>query len=144
MPRERLLGFLILADVLLSMFSITSNRVLEFLLPAPLRAYAAGEAAQPASLVLTGMWVGVIAATVVSWIGLLKLLRAARPLYLASWVGYLILALLGGPVVQTSFEYAGQMLLALVGGIIVGVVYFSDLRTKFRAFGRAREARGAA
>jgi hypothetical protein len=45
---------------------------------------------------------------------------------------------------QTSLEHAGGILLALVGGTIVGLVYFSDLRTNFRKLGDAREASGAA
>ena len=86
---------------------------------------------------LTALWVGVVVGTVVSWIGLLNLVWGARPLYLGSWMGYLMLALLSGPAISTSFGYAAQMLLALVGGTIVGLVYFSDLRTTFRPLGEA-------
>ena len=44
----------------------------------------------------------------------------------------MVYLLLSGPVVSTAVGYVVQMLMTLVGGAIVGVVYFSELRTRFR------------
>jgi len=144
MPRERLLGLLVLADAALSIITVVANRTLDFLLPPALRTYLLGEGAQRGGPLLEAAWLGVVVATVLSWVGLINLVREARPLYLLSWVVYLGLGLLRGPAIQTPFEYAAQLLLALVGGIILGVVYFSDLRSRFRPLRDVREIGGAA
>lgn len=81
---------------------------------------------------LNALWLAVIGTTVVGWIGLFAMLREARPVYLASWVGYLLLLALGGPVASTAEGYALQMLMALVGGAVLAVAYLSELRTSFR------------
>src|SRR4030095_5928051 len=81
------------------------------------------------------LWVNVVIATTFSWIGLLNLVRGARVLYLVSWAGQLILTLLSGPVVSTSLAQAAQMLGALVGGAIIGLIYFTELRGRFRTLG---------
>jgi hypothetical protein len=91
-------------------------------------------APRDASLLLTALWIAVAVGTVLAWVGLLYLVREARGLYLASWMGYVTLTLLRGPVVESALGSALSMLTALVGGGILGVVYFSELRSRFRPF----------
>ncbi|HEV2668731.1 MAG TPA: hypothetical protein VG324_27690, partial [Blastocatellia bacterium] len=69
--------------------------------------------------------------------------RAARSLYLGSWVGNFVLILLKGPVVSASAPIVIMSISALVGGAILWIVYFSELRTEFRRLsevvGKAKE-----
>ncbi len=146
MKHEKVLSLLILNEFALVILGVVSDFALSPLLPSWLRAYVAADGAAAFRLsdaLLTALWVAVAASTILAWIGLLNLLRIARPIYLASWAGYLILLLLTGPVVSTAASYVVQMMMALVGGAIVGMIYFSELRTKFRrlseAFGSAME-----
>ncbi len=137
MKHEKVLGILILSDFVLGVLSVVTAFALEPFLPSSLRAYLAAEGTTAVGLsesLLTGLWVAVVGGTVLAWAGLLNLIRVARPLYLGSWVGYMVYLLLSGPVVSTAVGYVVQMLMTLVGGAIVGVVYFSELRTRFRRF----------
>jgi len=115
MQLERVFPILLLCDVALEVASIAGTDV------APAR-----------GPLLNALWLAVIGATVVGWIGLFTMVRAARPVYLASWIGYLVLLALGGPVTDTAGGYALQMLMALVGGAVLAVAYLSELRTNFR------------
>lgn len=148
MKHERVLGILILFELVLGVLGIVIEYALEPSLPAVLRAHVAmheGAASGFCGTLLTVLWVAVVAGTVLSWLGLVNLWRAARVLYLCSWVGYLTLLFLRGPVVSTSLGCVVQMLMALVGGAILGIIYFSDLRTRFRPLWTARgEATGKA
>ncbi|HEY7545089.1 MAG TPA: hypothetical protein VID27_09415 [Blastocatellia bacterium] len=146
MKQEKVLGLLILSEFALSILYAVVDFAFDSSLPSSLRAYLTNDAAATTRFtdaLMTALWVVVAASTILAWIGLLNLLRAARPLYLASWAAYLILLLLSGPVVSNQAGYAVQMMMALAGGAIVGVIYFSDLSAKFRslseAFGPAAE-----
>jgi hypothetical protein len=129
MKQERILGVLILSEFILGILGIACDP---------------GAGSRPSSTLLTALWVAVVVGTVVSWIGLLNLARAARPLYVASWAAYFVLILLGGPVASTAAGYVVQMLMAIVGGAVIAMAYFSGLRTRFRtlaeAFGVTRSA----
>src|SRR5262245_46950409 len=83
----------------------------------------------------------VAVATVLGWVGMLNLVRAARSLYLGRWVGNFVLILLRGPVVSASAPIVIMTISALVGGAILWIVYFSELRAEFR---RLSEVVGAA
>lgn len=135
MKHEKVLGILILSDFVLGVLSVVTAFALEPFLPSSLRTYLAADGTTAVGLsesLLTGLLVAVVGGTVLAWAGLLNLIRVARPLYLGSWVGYMVYLLLSGPVVSTAVGYVVQMLMTLVGGAIVGVVYFSELRTRFR------------
>ena len=135
MKHERVLAILIAGEFLLGILAIACEFAFEPLLPPALRAYLSAEgsaASGPGETLLTGLWMAVVVSTVLAWIGLLNLLRAARPLYAASWAGYLLLVLLRGPIVGTAAGYVIEMLMALVGGAIMALIYLSELRTRFR------------
>jgi hypothetical protein len=83
------------------------------------------------------LWIAVSAGTVLAWIGLLNLLKAARPLYAASWIGYLALAAFREPAVGSAIGSTLDLLAGLVGGMILAVVYFSELGARFRPIGPA-------
>jgi hypothetical protein len=115
MKIDRVFPILILCDVVLEVASV------------------AGADGSPArGPMLTALWLAVIGTTVVGWIGLLAMIREARPVYLASWLGYLVLLALGGPVVSTAGGYALEILMGLAGGAVLAVAYISELRTTFR------------
>lgn len=142
MNNERVLSILILCDFGVGVAALVSERILEPFLPVPLRAYLAAESTAVSRLtdvLLTALWVGVLAGTVLAWVGLLNLVRAARPLYVASWIGYLALIALSGPHVGSAVGTVVDQLTGLVGGMIVAMIYFSDLRTRFRTLSRTAE-----
>jgi hypothetical protein len=122
MRHERILLILILGELVLIVLGAIAEPALE----------PAAAPSQISTPVLTALWAAVVAGTLLSWIGLLYLLREARGLYLGSWVAYLVLNFLRGPVVETPLGSVIRMLMTLVGGGILGLIYFSELRTKFR------------
>jgi len=135
MKHERVLSILILSEFVFGILATMSYFALKPFLPAPLRDYLATDGAAAFRLydtLLMALWIAVVVATILAWIGLLNLLRSARSLYLASWVGYFVLLLLRGPVVSTSVSFVIEMAMALVGGAILGMIYFSELGAKFR------------
>jgi hypothetical protein len=117
MRLEKTLGILILCDVVLVVLGIVAD-------------WATGTT-RFGNFFLTALWVSVAIGTTFSWIGLLNLVRGARHLYCASWIGYFMLTLFSGPVVSSAVVQAVQMLGALVGGAILAIVYFTELNTKF-------------
>jgi len=130
MKLERVLGVLILSEFVLGVLATISYFALAPFLPAQLRAYIAADESASSRFydtLLLALSIVVVVATVIAWVGLLNLLRAARSLYLASWVGYLVLPLLRGPVVCASVSFALEMMTALVGGGILAMIYFSTV-----------------
>ncbi len=144
MKTERILDVLILSDFVVAVSAIATDFALEPFLPAPLRAYLAAEraaASTMADIALMAVWGAVMVGTVLAWVGLVNRWKAARPLYLGSWVGYLVFIVLTGPAVSSGVGHALEMLMALVGGTIVGVTYFSDLRTRLGKLSRSGDER---
>jgi len=140
MKHERVLGILILSEFVFGILATMSYFALKPFLPAPLRDYLATVGAvafRPYDALLWALWIAVVVTTILAWIGLLNLLRAARPLYLASWAGYFVLLLLKGPVVSASVSFVIEMAMALVGGAILGMIYFSEFGAKFRTLSEA-------
>ncbi|HEY4591328.1 MAG TPA: hypothetical protein VIJ61_02905, partial [Thermoanaerobaculia bacterium] len=106
---------MILSDLVLAVSGLVSQAFPPFR-PALVQIFSTGaEVFHPSPTLLTALWAAVAVSTVLAWIGLLWLLRPARPLYLGSWVGYLVLLLLRGPVISTAASHVIQMLMALVG-----------------------------
>jgi hypothetical protein len=135
MKHERVLLILILSEVALVGFGILTRFVL----------LGDSGAARSPNTLLTALWISIVVATVVSWIGLLNLVRGARPLYLASWAGYFVFIILSEPMASTAIDTVTQLLAALTSGSIIGLVYFSELRARFRTLAEAvREVRQGA
>ena len=125
MTIERLFRILLVCDVALEVASLAS-----------------GEPSRSPGPLLTGLWLAVIGTTIAGWIGLFSMLREGRAVYLASWLGYLLLLALGGPVTDSAGGYALQMLMALVGGAVLPLAYLSELRTRFGSLLSAAPATG--
>src|SRR3989442_3125021 len=86
---ERALPMLVYCDAGLTILSIIVNRVMSGFLPATLMAFLEKEGAAPretGDFVLMGLCVAVSAATLLAWIGLLRLWRPARVIYFWTWV----------------------------------------------------------
>ena len=136
MRHERILSTLILCELALGVTGLIIERAAE---PAPgssLRAHLAAAglvASKERGAFAIVCWAAVVAATIVAWVGLVALVRGARPLYAAAWVAYLVLVLTDGPIVTSAAGRAVEMLTALAGGAILGLIYFSELRTRFRS-----------
>lgn len=135
MRLERILGGLILCDLVLGIATIVTEKISVPFLPEPLRAYAA--ASGPGDRVLFALWVAIVVSTVLAWIGLLNLLRSARAVYLGSWCAYLLYVVLTGPTVMSPLGSVLDAAMAMVGGAILGLVYFSELRLRFQTLSEA-------
>src|SRR5262245_66625209 len=135
MKQWKVLSFRILSEFVLGILATISYYSLEPFLPSSLRTYPAPDgiaAFRFGPTLLWALWIAVVVTTIIAWIGLLNLVRAARPLYLASWVGYFVLILLEGRVVSAWGGFVIEMMTALVGGAILAMIYFSELAAKFR------------
>ena len=131
MRNDRLLVFLIIADFALVLLTIGAEVVLNWTLPQPLRPYGIFGEGSVADLVLLPLYIGIVVMTMVSWIGLLNYWWPARILYIAAWLGWLLLTVLAGPSVMTAGGAALEMLENLVGGAIICLVFASDLSKRF-------------
>jgi len=131
MNNERLFRILVLADIVLATLTILTEITLT--LPQPLQKYVFSTyfewgVAGPALFIF---WIAIVAATVVSWVGLLLYWWPARALYVGAWVAMLILILASGPSVLTAPGAVLDTLEHLVSGILIGMMYFSDVKLRF-------------
>jgi len=136
MPKQRALILLVLADVVLVTLTIVAELVFNRTLPRALRDYQLASSTPPWSLTdiaLFGVWLIIAATTIVAWLGLLLHWKHGPALYAGAWALMLVLVLLSGPSVMTG---PGAMLFtleSLIGGMILGLVYFSELRLQFQS-----------
>ncbi len=135
MRLERILGGLILCDLVLGIATLVTERVSVPYLPEPLRVYVAAPGS--GGRALFALWVAIVVSTVLAWIGLLNLLRPARAVYLGSWCAYLLYLVLTGPTVMSPLGSVLDTAMTLVGGAILGLVYLSELRLRFRTLSEA-------
>jgi hypothetical protein len=129
MPSKTLLRILIVAEVVGYALGFVASFILESTLPEPLRAYHGQTefSGWVHALVGVGLCMLVLVA-VVARIGLFFFWRPARPLYFASMIGALLMAVLGGPDVSTGWEDMLDTMSAIICGIIFALIYFSPLR----------------
>ena len=132
-PLKTLLRVAILAEVLLGVFSALLDIALQSKLPEPLRNYLAAESESWSATDNIVLVIGVpmVVATIVGWIGLWRLWRPARSIYLYSWLAGLLLTAFSGPAVSSAFGYTLSDASVLSAGLILGLIYFSDLRHAF-------------
>ena len=134
MPLKTLLRVAILAEILLAAVGLMAEIVLEPRLPEPLRNYLAAEGEKSWSTIHTVMLVlavPMLIAAVVSWIGLWRLWRPARPIYLYLSIAGLLLTAFLGPSVASAVGSMFSDACTLTAGFILGLIYFSDLRHQF-------------
>jgi len=68
---------------------------------------------------------------VAAWIGLFMSWKVAPALYLTASVGNVLLLLVAGPTVQTAVGSAVDTANSMIAGLILGLVYFSSLSSRF-------------
>jgi hypothetical protein len=125
---------LIAVEIGLLVLSILASIRLEHTLPAALQTYVREHRDAPVTgveaVVGTAGFVW-LAFKVVSWVGLFRRWRVAPWLYLASWIGVLLLDLATGPTVQTAIETTLDAAWSVVAGAIL-VMSLQALRVPAR------------
>jgi energy-coupling factor transporter transmembrane protein EcfT len=131
MPSKGLLRILIVAEVVVVVLIFVSSSIFGPSLPEQLRAYNDRPLGNPFAprLLLEGvLGILVLIVALVSRIGLFFFWRPARPLYLASGIGNLLMTVLNGPSVNAAWSEMFDGLSAIIYGIILALIYFSSLR----------------
>jgi choline-glycine betaine transporter len=135
MNLERVFRGLVVWDIVLTITTIPATLLSERFLPPALQAYVHAESDAPLTVleaVLFAFAVVLMVVLVVAWVGLLSWRRSAPHLYLVACASYAPFLLLSGPTVSTAFETATETAGSILSGVILGMAYFSDLRTRFR------------
>ena len=128
------LRILILAEVLLTLLGVSVAFMDEALLPPPLRNYVRAEWDAPwgwRDSLLLALGLPVIVLVISAWVGLWRGWRNARLLYTLPWVVTLPLLALG-PEVASGPSQLLDTTSVLVSGMILGLLYFSELRHRYR------------
>ncbi len=135
MRNRRALTLLVIADIVLNVVLIVLGFALQSTLPEPLRKYAE-EWGEPqltgVQKVLLFLFFINLSVGITAWISLLNYWKYGPTLYVASWALNIVGSILAGPDVNTAAEVAISTVTTLVGGMILGLVFFSDLRERFR------------
>lgn len=133
MPLKTLLRVAILGEILLGVSGAVLDIALESALPEPLRNYLAGqtESWTTADSIMLFVGIPMFIVMIVGWIGLWRLWRPARAIYLYSWLAGLLLTAFPGPVVSSAVGYLLSDASVLCAGLTLGLIYFSDLRHAF-------------
>jgi hypothetical protein len=134
MTPVKMLRVLIVCEVALIVLTIAVDSATRGALPATLQSYLAeADAATPSATIIVAAVVGLITlvAVGVGWIGLWRLWRPARAIYTTALLTGLGAVLFIGPVVWSSAAGALDDLASICAGIILGLIYFSELRAHF-------------
>ena len=124
----------IVVEVVLGLAEIVVVYLSANFLPAPLRDYvdAQGEAElEWGDWVIGGLALQMIPLLLLSYIGLWRLWRFARVLYLCTGLLGVALVSLVGPEVRMGWAVALEGLSWTVSGLILGLIYFSPLKESF-------------
>lgn len=134
MNKKQLLQILVVANVLCAFASVGAEAFFGWTLPPVLAQYQLDRfhTMRFGILRLVGMGVCSLLAFT-AWIGLARLWRPARSLYLVSWAAWLLFILLTGARVRTSVSSVFSALEALTAGMIFCLVYFTELAREFQA-----------
>ena len=134
MDLKRALRLLILCEIAVIVIGMVAESVGTRFLPAPLRSWVTQQyEAEPTArdFILFGvalLWLGV---AIVSWVGLWRLWRPARPMYLVIVGAGIVLEALTGPWVYIGPTAAIWTAHSVLNGLIVGVIYWSPIREAF-------------
>jgi hypothetical protein len=133
-PIETVLRHLVVWQWVLACLSIAFFQLEVDRLPWLLQAYAATEAARPATLSDAAVaWLALAwgIGSLVASAGLFVLRRWARPLFLAMALLGCVLQALLEPSVTTGWSVAAETASQVLVGVTIGVVYFSPVRGYF-------------
>ena len=136
MPPITVLRMLIVVELLSALLGIYADIALQATFPPELQAYLLTESQGPFSAgdaVKGVFFLALVVALIVAWVGLWLLKRWARTLYTTLVVISLVMTLFLGPVVTSAFAAALYSISSLAGGIMLGLLWFSELRGKFEA-----------
>jgi len=70
---------------------------------------------------------------VVAWVGVFKFKKWARGLFIAAYIAMLMEIPFNPAIVQTGWTYFLGSLIYTVGGMTIAVMYFSPIRSAFKA-----------
>jgi hypothetical protein len=132
----KLLRIFIIAELLFLIASIVSEWTLRSTLPVQLQNYINDSDALPIStmqIVFMLLLIPVVILFILSWVALWRLRRWARLLYTIAWVVSLPFVVPLGPYIMTGLGYTLETTSTLFGGLILGLIYFSDLREMFES-----------
>ncbi|HEX8373293.1 MAG TPA: hypothetical protein VF585_10965 [Chthoniobacterales bacterium] len=131
---QRTLRRLILVEIAVTSVLLGIGFFGEPFLPAPLQSYLDAQASAPLtsldSLILP-MDLLFLVLSVIAWVGLWRGWRRSRGLYTWLWIISLPLILAHGPDVASGVSQCLATTGTLVGGLIMGLLYFSELRHRY-------------
>ena len=147
MDRVKLLRTLVITEIALTAGGVLSEFLLERYLPQQLQAYLKTESETPIGareqlFLILGIPFGL--AIILAWIGLLLFRKNAHKLYLVTCIGSIVLFLFAGPTVQTALGTALDAAVSLLGGLVLGLLYFTDLRNRYETTKPSVSHEGAA
>jgi hypothetical protein len=122
---------LIVVEFVSNLLAISADLALESTFPEPLQEFLLTREQGPLSAATLLVFGALFIALVVSWISLWLLKPWARMLYTAVVIIFLVFTLFLGPVVTSSPGEVLSTISTLASGVILGLVWFSELRTRF-------------
>jgi hypothetical protein len=135
MNLQKTLRRLILGEIILSVVIVTTGFLEERFLPAELRSYLDIVAAQDLSIkdgLVIALGVPHMILLIVSWLALWQGWRSGRLLYTITWISSAPLLGLCAPLISGPVVASLEPLMSLVSGLILGLLYFSELRFTYK------------
>jgi hypothetical protein len=135
MNLQKTLRRLILGEIILSVVIVTMGFLEERFLPAELRSYLDIVAAQDLSIkdgLVIALGVPHMILLIVSWLALWQGWRSGRLLYTLTWISSAPLLGLCAPLISGPVVASLEPLVSLVSGLILGLLYFSELRFTYK------------
>ena len=134
MRKDTLFRTLIVADFALAIFTIAAEVAFGWTLPAPLREFVQRTWVDWSvrGVFLFAFYIGIIGATMISWVGLFLFWWPARAIYVAACIAWVVLIAASGPSVMTGVGAALHTAESLVGGLLVALMFFNrEVSEKF-------------
>ena len=131
---QRTLRRLIVCDIVLLIAIVAVSLLEERFLPAELRSYLDSVSEQgwsTADWIFMVLGVPLFVLLIVAWIALWRGWRSGRRLYTVVWVGFLPLSGSSAPFIMGPVLATIEPLAYLVPGLILGLLYFSELRLTY-------------
>jgi len=130
-PLQRILRYFIVAEILLVALMLAAAFVEDRFLPPLLQQYQESISSDELSstdILWLAIGIPALIVSIVAWVALWRGWRIGRRLYTIAWVAFLPTIAFTGPLVQTGPVSCLDTLLSAIGGVILGLLYFSDLR----------------
>jgi hypothetical protein len=121
----------IVVEFVSNLLAICADLALESTFPEPLQEFLLTREQGPIRAATLLVFGALFIALVVSWISLWLLKPWARMLYTAVVIIFLVFTLFLGPVVTSSLGEVLSTISTLASGLILGLVWFSELRSRF-------------